>query len=185
MPGVVAVFQDELDILVGGERDPFRRSAVQDLLADRRIARRERIRRNGGTLAHNAAGRNKRSGAYARAAEQNRAHSDQAFPADEGTVENGAVAYGDPLFQDEARARRIGVSHDVVLNAAAGSDPDRREIGPQHGTKPDARIFANIDIADQHRIGRNERTGGNTRRASFEFDNDWHDRYQFSLAPGK
>ena len=85
----------------------------------------------------------------------------------------------------ERRARRIGVSHDVVLNAAAGSDPDRREIGPQHGTKPDARIFANIDIADQHRIGRNERAGGNTRRASFELDNDWHDRYQFSLAPGK
>jgi hypothetical protein len=47
MPGVVAVFQDELDILIGGERDPVRRSSVQDLLADCRIARRERIRRNG------------------------------------------------------------------------------------------------------------------------------------------
>jgi len=65
--------------------------------------------------------------------------------------------------------------HDrVVLDARAGADADRTVVAADHDAEPDARLFADFDVADQDGGRSDERRRRDLRMLSAKFDE--HDR---------
>ena len=90
-----------------------------------------------------------------RAAEQHRAHADQAPVADAHAVQHAAVADGD-VGADHVGRAGVGVDHREVLDVGARADRERRVVAAHHAAEPDADVLAQRHVAGDDRVVRDE-----------------------------
>jgi hypothetical protein len=85
------------------------------------------------------------------AIQNNGAHADQAEGLDGAAVQGHGMADGNFV----ADMQRPFIAHDVqdgpVLNIRAGADADQIHISADDTQRPDAGVFANVHVADDHR----------------------------------
>src|ERR1700674_4194557 len=83
------------------------------------------------------------------AVEDDGAHADEAAGFDGAAVEDGVVAYGDIVANVNAVLFFHAVEHAVVLNVGVVADADLVNVAAEDGVHPDARVFAENDVADE------------------------------------
>ena len=89
-------------------------------------------------------------------------------------MQNRAMANRHTFLHNQSLVWGLCVGHNIILNVAVLSNLNRSKIRSQYSSKPNARVLPYLHISYQNRIRCNKRAGGNARRASLEFDNDWH-----------
>ena len=89
------------------------------------------------------------------AIEEDRPHADQAVVLDGAAVQDDPMADGDPA-PDRAGDPRVGVDHREVLDVRLVADRDPVGVAAEHGVVPDARLDAQVDVAEDDRPGGDE-----------------------------
>src|SRR5690606_28963620 len=84
------------------------------------------------------------------------AHTHQYAAADGAAVQQGFVADGNVITQDERPAARVEVAgvgdvqYGAVLDAAAVADADFVHVAADDGHGPDGAVFAHLDVSDDY-----------------------------------
>src|SRR5438876_6806295 len=116
--------------------------------------------RNIGALEEQGACGNDAAFADGYAVEDDGAHADEAAVGDVAAVQGNTVADGDVVAEDQ----RIFVAHDVkdraVLDIGARADADVVDVAADHRAGPDAGVFADDHVADEHGSGIDVSGGG-------------------------
>src|SRR5690606_11942807 len=92
-----------------------------------------------------------------RAVHDGTAHADQYAAADGAAVQQGFVANGDVVTQNQRPAAGVEVAgvgdvqYGAVLDAAAVADADFVHVAADDGHGPDGAVFAHLDVSDHHR----------------------------------
>ena len=103
-----------------------------------------------------------------RAVENDRAHADEHFVVDRAGVDDRAVADRDQ-FADDRRIIVGEMDDGAVLNIGARADDDAVNVAAQNGAIPDARFFAERDVANDGGVGNNKRARMQTRTETKAF----------------
>ena len=82
-----------------------------------------------------------------RAVQNHRAHAHETFIADFASVNNRAVADGDPVAEDARQIVRE-MQHGVVLDVGVVAHDDAVDVAAQHRAIPDAGMRAERDVTD-------------------------------------
>src|SRR5947209_6394601 len=139
----------EVHVLGARVLDPADRCAFELLLHDRRRAGHDDARRDLRVHADHRAGRDQALVADDGAVQHGRVRADQRALPDAAVLEDRAVADRRALL-DHRLAVLAHVHDGVVLHVRAGVDADRAVVAADHGTEPDRRLLAHLDVADQH-----------------------------------
>jgi hypothetical protein len=100
-----------------------------------------------GVLRYQRRGGDDRLCADLRAGENDRAHADGHPVADGRAMDDGCVSDGD-LVADDAGCAAIDVKDRAVLDIGSLPDANRRDVTPDDGVEPDARLGADFDVSD-------------------------------------
>ncbi len=138
-----------------------------------RDARREDAGGDLGALGHDRAGGDHRARPDLRVLQDDRAHPDQGAVADRAPLEQRAVA-DDHVGADHGRQIVGAVDDRGVLDRAAGTDLDVRDVAAQHGAEPDVAPVADADVADQDGGRGQEHALADRRRDAVELNDRGH-----------
>jgi hypothetical protein len=101
------------------------------------------------------------------------AEADESAVVEDATMDHRHMADQNVLADDRrqalaSRPRRIDVDDSAVLKVGAGADADPVDVAAKHAIVPDARLRADLDVADQPGAGRDEGGGIDQRRVAAE-----------------
>lgn len=144
-----------MHVLFGGDLDPVLSLAFDRFLDLRRDAGGKHAIGNLDALPHNAAGSDQRAFADHAAVEKYRVAADQCVRFDVTVFHHGAVADGHVVVD---LCQRGYMKNGVVLDRCASADTDRTVVAAEHRPKPNTRLLAHFDVADEDGGGGDERS---------------------------
>jgi hypothetical protein len=118
------------------------------------------------------------AGADDDAIEDDASHPDQAALFDFAAMENGAVAYGDVVAEEDAVFLFHAVEDTVVLNVGIVADADLMDIAAENSVHPDAGVLADDHVSDE--LGGVVDVGGIGELGSDAFEGADHIRVRLS-----
>src|SRR5579872_3191244 len=122
-------------------------------------------RRNNRALRHQRPRRDDRARADLRAIQNNRAHANQASRLNRAAMQNHAVANRHIVAQNQRMHVAHHVQHRAVLHICALAEAYVVHVSANHHAGPDARMLANLHIANNHGRFVNVSRRGNLWRA--------------------
>src|SRR5262245_11406557 len=150
---LILIFNVMLPVLI----DPFYFFIGHESSHLCRRSHHHRTRRNNRSWRHERTGCNKRLSTDGHIVEHDGPDPDQAAVLYAASVKHCGMADGHALPDDGCKSATGHVDHRVVLDIRAVTDADVIAVAAQNAVEPDARVLAQLNVANYLRAGRDKR----------------------------